>query len=544
MDYKQNILIVDDRPENLIALESLLEAPERVIVRAGSGEEALERMLEYEFSLVLMDVQMPGMDGFETVELIRGFERTRYVPVIFVTAISKEQKHIFKGYEVGAVDYLFKPIDPMVLKSKVAVFLELDSKKKELQSALETIEAQHNEMRQKRNELQAALDEISSLIQQVAQSKGYSIRFSNPNLKKCYEVMECRKVECPCFGKEPMRCWQVAGTYCLGEVRGNFAEKISSCRECPTYKESTSNFIYQLGEHFNNMMNILETQHHELEKSYADLKTTQSQLLQQEKMASVGQLAAGVAHEINNPTGFIMSNLTSLRKYAGRLLEFVTVQSEALDLVEGNDGKLAGELISEVREKRRVLKIDRVVEDMGRLIDESYDGAERVKKIVENLKSFSRLDEAESKMTDINAALENTIGIAWNEIKYKAVINRDYGEIPHTFCHSGGLNQVFLNLLINAAQAIDKEGVITVKSWQEGESIFVSIGDTGCGIPEEIRRRIFEPFFTTKEVGKGTGLGLSIVYDIVKKGDGRISVESEEGKGSIFTVEIPLLTGL
>lgn len=423
MDYKQNILIVDDRPENLIALESLLEAPGRVIVRAGSGEEALERMLEYEFSLVLMDVQMPEMDGFETVELIRGFERTRYVPVIFVTAISKEQKHIFKGYEVGAVDYLFKPIDPIVLKSKVAVFLELDSKKKELRSALETI----------------------------------------------------------------------------------------------------------------------ETQHHELEKTYADLKTTQSQLLQQEKMASVGQLAAGVAHEINNPTGFIMSNLTSLRKYAGRLLEFVTMQSEALDLVEGNDGKLAGKLISEVREKRRALKIDRVVEDMGRLIDESYDGAERVKKIVENLKSFSRLDEAESKMTDINAALENTISIAWNEIKYKAVVKREYGDIPHTCCHSGGLNQVFLNLLINAAQAIDKEGIITVKSWQEGESIFVSIGDTGCGIPEEVRQRIFEPFFTTKEVGKGTGLGLSIVYDIVKKGDGRISVESEEGKGSIFTVEIPLV---
>lgn len=542
MDYIQNILIVDDRPENLIALESLLEDPDRIIVKAYSGEEALARMLEYEFSLVLMDVQMPGMDGFETVELIRGIERTRHVPVIFVTAINKEQKHIFQGYGVGAVDYLFKPVDPAILKSKVAVFLDLDRKKKELQSALETIEAQHEEMRRQKDELQAALDEISSLIQQVVKSKGYGIRFSNPNLKKCYDLMNCKRVECPCYGKEPLRCWQVAGTYCLEEISGGFAEKLDDCSECPVFRTATSVLIYRLGEHFNNMMNILETEHHELEKSYADLKLTQSQLLQQEKMASVGQLAAGVAHEINNPTGFIMSNLNSLRKYAEKLSEFILLQTDAIERLGKLDEEGASDLLAEVQDKRRSLKIDRIVEDMCLLIDESYDGAERVKKIVENLKSFSRLDESEEQMTDINAALESTINIAWNEIKYRAVVNREYGDIPKTFCHAGGMNQVFLNLLINAAQAIETEGVITIKTWHEGEKIFVSFSDTGCGIPKEVQQRIFEPFFTTKEVGKGTGLGLSIVYDIIKKGNGSLSVESEVGRGTTFLIEIPLLT--
>ena len=272
----------------------------------------------------------------------------------------------------------------------------------------------------------------------------------------------------------------------------------------------------------------------ELERAYGELKSTQSQMLQQEKMASIGQLAAGVAHEINNPTGFIMSNLGTLRKYTERLIGFIGSQAEAV----GAGGGSAE--IERLEAVRRRLKIDHVIDDVESLIAESLEGAERVKKIVQDLKSFSRVDEAEYKITDIHDCLESTINIVWNEVKYKADIHKEYGDIPPFKCFPQQLNQVFMNLVVNAAHAIERHGDITVRTWRDGESAFVAVSDTGCGIPEEIRNRIFEPFFTTKEVGSGTGLGLSISYDIVKKHGGEIVVESEVGQGTTFTVRLPL----
>jgi PAS domain S-box-containing protein len=266
-----------------------------------------------------------------------------------------------------------------------------------------------------------------------------------------------------------------------------------------------------------------------------ELKLTQSKILQQEKMAAIGQLAAGVAHEINNPTGFIMSNLVSLQKYAERLIKFRQIEDSALS-------ELPTERSTEVEQKRKELKIDFILEDMQGLARESLDGAERIKKIVQDLKIFSRVDEAELKLADINSGLESTVNIVWNELKYKATVKREYGNIPKTKCNQGQLNQVFMNILVNAAQAIAKQGEITVKTWMENDLINILISDTGCGIPKDKLNRIFEPFYTTKEVGKGTGLGLSIAHDIVKKHNGSIEVQSTEGNGTTFTVAIPVVT--
>jgi two-component system NtrC family sensor kinase len=160
---------------------------------------------------------------------------------------------------------------------------------------------------------------------------------------------------------------------------------------------------------------------------------------------------------------------------------------------------------------------------------------------VQDLKSFSRVDQAETALVDLNESLETTINIAWNEIKYVADLNREFGDIPKVKCFPQQLNQVFLNLLVNAAHALgDTHGTITVHTEQDGDNVLVKVSDTGCGMTEEVQRRIFEPFFTTKEVGKGTGLGLSISYDIVKKHDGSIEVESEVGRGTTFTVRLPV----
>jgi two-component system NtrC family sensor kinase len=282
----------------------------------------------------------------------------------------------------------------------------------------------------------------------------------------------------------------------------------------------------------------LQRNREELETAYNELKATQSRILQQEKMASIGQLAAGVAHEINNPIGFVTSNLVTLEKYRQKLDLFMTAQAELLarGAVSPDDASLLGN-------RRRELKIDHIRGDIACLIAESLDGTERVRKIVADLKRFSRVDQAELTHADLNECLESTLNIVWNELKYKATVNRDLGDLPLTKCYPQQLNQVFMNLLVNAGHAIERQGTIDVRSWCAGDLIHVSVTDTGYGIPPEVQQRIFEPFFTTKPVGKGTGLGLSISYDIVKKHGGEIQVMSEVGKGSTFEVQIPIVEG-
>ena len=274
----------------------------------------------------------------------------------------------------------------------------------------------------------------------------------------------------------------------------------------------------------------------ERKRAEEELKQVQSHMLQQEKMASIGQLAAGVAHEINNPIGFIASNLASLQRYLDRLVEFIAAEDRVAARADSLDAK-------QLENLRQKLKIDYITDDARQLIIESLDGADRVRRIVQDLKSFSRADRHENTLVNLNEALETTINIAWNEIKYVAGLSREFGEIPLVECISQQLNQVFLNLLVNAAQAMEAQGHITVRTWSDGNSVNVSVADTGKGISAEVLPRIFEPFFTTKEVGKGTGLGLSISYGIVKNHSGEITVQSEVGKGSTFTVSLPINRG-
>jgi two-component system NtrC family sensor kinase len=284
------------------------------------------------------------------------------------------------------------------------------------------------------------------------------------------------------------------------------------------------------------MMRILQSKNEELEKAYADLKLSQSRILQQEKMASIGQLAAGVAHEINNPIGFISSNLGTLRRYAERLTGYVEELSNMV-----RTAPAGADATAKLDQLRKQYKVDHIVSDLQSLIDESLEGIERVKTIVANLKSFSRVDQAVVQAVDIHECLDSTINIVWNEIKYKAELRREYGELPPLRCYPQQLNQVFMNLLVNAAQAISEQGVIIVRTLVENQSLLVVISDSGQGIPEEDLAHLFEPFFTTKEIGKGTGLGLSIAYDIItKQHKGEITVQSSPGHGSTFTIRLPL----
>ena len=269
------------------------------------------------------------------------------------------------------------------------------------------------------------------------------------------------------------------------------------------------------------------------------LQEAQQQLLQAEKMASIGQLAAGIAHEINNPIGFINSNMNSLQSYVNSLFNVIDRYKNRLSLAElGDDQQKSVNKINTDSE------LEYIRSDVSDLVSESMDGLNRVKEIVLSLKDFSHVGETEWQEADINNGLESTLNIVKNEIKYKATVEKHYAELPLVSCIISQLNQVFMNLFVNAVQAIKDSGVITIETGTETKDavpwVWIKVSDTGKGIPPENLNRIFEPFFTTKPVGSGTGLGLSLSYGIITNHKGTISVDSVVGRGTCFTISLPV----
>ncbi len=266
------------------------------------------------------------------------------------------------------------------------------------------------------------------------------------------------------------------------------------------------------------------------------LEDAQNQLLQSEKMASIGQLAAGVAHEINNPVGYINSNFGSLQKYLANVFELLDAYEQNEPLLAGHPGAL-----QQIQALKKKFDLAYLREDVSDLMRETQEGIARVKKIVQDLKDFSHVDEAEWQWADIHKGLDSTLNIVWNELKYKAEVIKVYGELPEVECLGSQINQVFMNILVNAAHAIEDRGIIFIRTGMlDKDWVWIEIADSGKGIPSENLNRIFDPFFTTKPVGKGTGLGLSLSYSIVQKHQGRINVSSEVGVGTIFRVYLPV----
>jgi two-component system, NtrC family, sensor kinase len=266
---------------------------------------------------------------------------------------------------------------------------------------------------------------------------------------------------------------------------------------------------------------------HNLAEQNRILRETQAALVQTEKLASLGRLAAGVAHEINNPIAYVTNNLAVIRRDTKAALA-------ALDARRRGDQAEAERLEAEA-------DVDYLRENFARTCDKTLEGLERVRDIVRNLRDFARLDEADFKEADLNAALQSTIEIARHQLREKDVrLETDFSPLPQVLCHPGKINQVFLNLIVNAIQACDRGGRVTTRSRAESGGVIVEVLDDGCGISPEHRSRLFEPFFTTKPVGEGTGLGLSVSFGIVRDHGGAIEVESELGRGSTFRVRLPL----
>lgn len=284
-----------------------------------------------------------------------------------------------------------------------------------------------------------------------------------------------------------------------------------------------------------------------LEQTLADIKKineeltdTRSKMTQSEKMASLGVLSAGVAHEINNPIGFVNSNFNSLASYTGIFAELYRFDSELYDALKEGDITKAGETLKKIESYKEEVDADFAIGDIKELIKESKDGIDRVVKIVTSLKEFSHAGTGGRAECDINKCIENTITLCWNQIKYKAELVREFGELPPVWCNPHKMGQVFMNIIVNAVHAIADHGTIRIKTYAHGENAVIKISDNGIGIPEDVMKRLFEPFFTTKPVGIGTGLGLSIVYGIIKEHNGSIDIQSRPFEETTFTISIPI----
>jgi len=251
-------------------------------------------------------------------------------------------------------------------------------------------------------------------------------------------------------------------------------------------------------------------------------------------MASIGQLAAGVAHEINNPVGFIKSNFGSLQSYSQDFKQAIEKYQALFKQMDNQD------LIKQAQAINDEYEIDFIIEDIDSLISESSEGINRVEEIVKSLKHFSRVDSNEWEEASVNEGIESTLKVVAHELKYVATIEKDYGELSNIQCLPMQVNQVIMNLLINASQAIKEDGKIGIVTKQEGDYVFVKITDNGQGIEEKNLIKIFDPFFTTKPIGEGTGLGLSLSFNIIQKHKGEMTVDSEVGKGTTFTIKLPI----
>ncbi len=422
------ILVVDDDGFFLNFIRMVLSKQGYQVLAANNGEMALDLVDKNKPDLIVSDLMMPVMNGVELCKRIKANPQTRDIYFLILTSKSDVSEKV-KLLDVGADDFLSKPVNNDELLAKVRASIRIRQLQRELEES-------NKRLMQLNNELQRTMED--------------------------------------------------------------------------------------------------------LQKANREIKEAQAQLLQQEKMASIGQLAAGVAHEINNPIGFIHSNLSVLEDYIADLMKFFGKYKELKSALSKGDKAAVAAYLRELLRIEKEIDLNFILSDFEKIVRESMDGAERVKVIVQDLKDFSHIDQAEVKFFNVNEGIESTLNIVWNEIKYKAKVIKEYGEVPEIRCFPMQLNQVFMNLLVNAAQAIDKNGLIRIKTFATDTHVVVQISDNGCGIPEEIRSRIFDPFFTTKDVGKGTGLGLSTAYNIIKKHNGEIAVESEVGKGTRFTIRLPL----
>ncbi len=563
------ILIVEDDFISRSLLKKMLAEMGHEIIETEDGVQAWDVLQQKRVQLVITDWMMPRMDGLELCQKIRALGDKHYTYIIMLTARDRKTD-LVDVFQAGADDYIPKPFDPEELRARVMTGLRvIELEEGHIRLANTLIES--------RNKVRIVLDSLQEEI--VSLDKDLNIVSANQAFAKLLGCPPSEAVGRNCFesllpGKKTFYSAEVKPMVEEVLASGQAARRLATGRdekETTTYLQISclpildeNGGLFQVvvvsqditedrrkTEEIKSLnLQLLETtsqvenKNQKLENTLKRLEATQAQMLQSEKMASIGQLAAGVAHEINNPTGFVSSNLKTLTDYQadiGQLLQkyrdlvALLVSDETKNML--SDGIL--EQIGQLTDYEKEIDLEFLLEDITDLIGDCREGTERIKKIVIDLKDFAHPGEDRIQSTDINSGLESTLNVVNNEIKYKATVHKDFGEIPYISGYPQQLNQVFMNILVNAAQAIDSKGEIHIKTRFQDPDVEIRISDTGCGIAKENLDKIFDPFFTTKDVGKGTGLGMNIAYNIIKKHNGSIDVQSEVGQGTVFTIRLP-----
>lgn len=327
----------------------------------------------------------------------------------------------------------------------------------------------------------------------------------------------------------------------LGHLAQSFNQMTASLREAREKMQRQAEALQTINQELEEKTQHLQEQNAEiaqknrdLENALQKLKRTQQQLVQSEKMASLGQLTAGIAHEINNPVNFVSANVNPLRRDLAELFAVIARYDEIV-AAENLRAQFAS-----VTELKQGLDFAYLQQEVESLLNGIQEGSQRTAEIVRGLRNFTRLDEDARKPADINKNIESTLLMLQHQLKNRVEVIKDFSDMPEIMCYPGKLNQALLNILSNASQAIEERGKIFIKTLYDGEIVTISIKDTGKGMTEAVKQHIFEPFFTTKDIGEGTGLGLSITYGIIEEHDGNIEVYSEPGKGSEFVITLPV----
>ncbi len=522
---RPRVLIVDDDERNLLALKTILEDVGEVVV-ANSGEEALRQLLKGEFAVILLDVFMPGMDGYETAQIIRDREQTKRIPIVFLSAVNKETEHLMRGYAMGAVDYVFKPVDAVVLRSKVAVFVDLFAKTREIEKKARQEQALlDNALRANAERLKAEQG-----LRQAEQRQAAIIE-SMPILLYL-EPLGCNP-RCPKFVSGDLHAmtgysfadmlenadlWtERLHSEDRSKVLAALEERNSTGRLSVEYRWRCADGSFR---HFHDQAVLLKDgkgKPHEYAGTVTDVtdrRLLETQLVQAQKMDAIGKLTGGIAHDFNNLLAAVLGGLGLIERRA----------------------KLSGE-------SKRILTMTKRAADQG-------------SELVRRLLAFSRQQQLEPAPLDLNAIHKGVDDLLTHTLG--GLVELDW-QVPADcwapFADQSQLELALMNLIINARDAMRDGGTITVLvenrtlttddplPLAEGDYVAISVIDRGCGIPADMIDKVLEPFFTTKDVGKGTGLGLSMVYGFAKQSGGAFRLDSQVDEGTCAELWLPRSTG-
>ncbi|MEH2056583.1 MAG: response regulator [Nostoc sp.] len=579
------ILIVDDVPNNLKVLSDTLANAGFEVAIATSGEGALQQLEHTPVSLILLDVMMPGMDGFETCQRIKGNPKTRNIPIIFVTALSESVNKV-RGFELGAIDYITKPFQQGEVLARVRTHLKLnqlsqslEARNAELQQLTGQLEQRVNErtqelfgsietLKQTQQLMRLVFDtiphwvgwkDINSVYFGCNQSLADVLNLSSPDeiVGKTDYDLQTSKEESDWFVMCDRRIMESgqAEFHIIEQSRRADGQQVWLDTSKMPLRDAKGNifgilFVTEDITERQQAQEELQRQKQNLEEALAELQGTQVQLVQSEKMSALGNLVAGVAHEINNPVGFLGGNIQPA-------LDYIKDIFGLMDLYQQEYCTPSRIIQDEIE----AIDLDYIREDLPKLVGSMREGVKRIRDISTSLRTFSRADSDRPVACNIHDGIDSTILILKHRLKAsenrpEIQVIKEYGQIPLLECFAGQLNQVFMNILANAIDALEESNIgrsfeeikahpncitISTKITDDRQKLIIKIKDNGKGMNEEVKQKVFGHLFTTKAVGKGTGLGLAIARQIVESTHGgKLSFNSVLGEGTEFIIEIPV----